>query len=219
MAHSNGFERVPDSSLERLGQTTVKQYKQQVEERYAFALLPHEKEQGWQILVIPERTIVFWEQMPANLRWVANVGIVRDGHRKYYGVYAGDKTLAYLSPNSGRPAGTGKGYWRTYQFRLEQDTFEQASKLVPLPKGKGGRSDWLRLFILKGVEALSKGSPWTEMQVPQAARRALTERLETVRVTSEQEGSIERWRNGRTDYELVKGIFVVGVAYLKGLQG
>jgi hypothetical protein len=218
MAHSSGFERIPDSKLERLGRTTVKQYKQQVEERYTSALLPHEQEQGWRILVIPERTIVFWEQVPANLRWIANVGTVRDGHRRYYGVYAGNKTLAYLSPNSGRPANTGKGYWRTYQFRLEQETFEQASKLVPPPKGKGGRSDWLRFFILKGAEALSAGSPWTEMQIPQAARKTLTERLETVRVTSEQEGAIERWRNGITDYELIKRLFVLGVAYLRPTQ-
>lgn len=221
MQSSGSFERVPETSLERLpSDIKVEHYRQRVQERFASALKPKEKARGWQILLVPERTIIYWETKPRDLRWVANVGAVFDGHRKYYGVYAGDASIFTNSYGgfklkAGRPVGTGKGYSRLYQFRLAQQMFQDAARLVSPPKGRGTRSEWLRLFILKGAEALTQGSPWTEVEVERTEQGASARKVEGVRVTRAEEVEIERWRNGGVDYELMLRLFGVGVAYLE----
>lgn len=214
-----GFERVPDSAIERVDSgVSFKQYRKGLQARFASALKPNELAKGWQVIVVPEKTIVFWEKPPRHLRWLDNIGIIIGGHRKYYGVYAGDanafKSFIGLKLNAGRPCGTGQGYQRIYQFRLEQETLEQAMQLVPLPQGRGKRASWLRLFILKGVEALTSGSPWSELEIARAEHNSLSEKIETVRVNQEEEVQIERWREGMSNYELIKKLFTVGVAYL-----
>jgi hypothetical protein len=216
---SSGFERVPDSAMERVDPgISFRQYRQKVQARFAPALKPTELERGWQVLVLPEKTIVFWEKPPRHLRWLGNVGLVIGGHRRYYGVYAGDanafRSFIGFKLNAGRPCGTGQGYQRIYQFRLERETLEHAMRLVPLPQGRGKRASWLRHFILKGAEALSTGSPWTGLEIARAEHNSLTEKVETVRVTEEENAQIERWREGMPNYELIKRLFTVGVAYL-----
>jgi hypothetical protein len=217
------FERVPDSAIERVEPgVSFKQYRKGLQARFAPALKSNELAKGWQVLVIPEKTIVFWDKPPRHLRWLGNVGLIIGGHRKYYGVYAGDanafRSFIGFKLNGGRPCGTGQGYQRIYQFQLEQDTLEQALQLVPLPPGRGKRASWLRLFILKGAEALSTGSPWSEFEIARAEPNSLTGKVETVRVNQDEETQIETWREGMSNYELIKKLFTVGVAYLKDQQ-
>lgn len=221
MQSPEGFARVSDTKLERpQPHIRVEHYRQQVKARFASALKPAEQARGWQILLIPEGVILAWEQQPANLRWLGNVGAVFDGHRKYYGVYVGDANIFYstlggFKPKAGRPTGSGKGYQRKYLFRLEQQLREAAERVVPLPKQRGMRSAWLRLFILKGAEALGQGKPEPEGEAQGSTRGSDRGKVEGLRVTSEEEAQIEPWREGRSDSALMRRLFAVGVVHLR----
>jgi len=43
--------------------------------------------------------------------------------------------------------------------------------------------------------------------------------VEGLRVISEEEAQIERWREGRSDSALMRGLFMAGVAYLEAVGG
>ncbi len=155
-----------------------------------------------------------------DLRWLGNVGAVFDGHRKYYGIYAGDASIFYstlggFKPEAGRPTGSGKGYQRKYLFRLDQPLRQAAERVVPLPKQRGMRSAWLRLFILKGAEALAQGYLSAEGKASWYTKGADRGKVEGLRVTGKEEAQIEQWREGRNNSALMRRLFVIGVVYLE----
>jgi hypothetical protein len=90
---------------------------------------------------------------------------------------------------------------------------------VSLPKQRGMRSAWLRLFILKGAEALVQGYSSAEGEASWNIKGADRGKVEGLRVISEEEAQIERWREGRSDSALMRGLFMAGVAYLEAVGG